>query len=395
MKIKLDNDYLVNTLAQLVKINSVNPDLTPGAPGELEIGNYIFAQLTQLGFESEIQTLAPNRINVISLIKGSGSDSKSAPSLMINVHMDTVGVANMTDPFSATIKDGKLFGRGSFDTKAGIAAILAMMKAIAENDIQLNGDLLLAFVADEEYGSIGTEALLANHVTDSAIVLEPTGLDICTSHKGYGLFEFTTFGKAAHGGKPSEGIDANRSMGLIMAKLDALSNNLKEVKAHPLLGKPSMHIPIIKGGSEPFTYAAQCTLQLERRTLPGELLQDLVAEYQSIINEISLVDSDFSAKVETVMWRDPYQISHDKEIVVQLTDSIKKVTQSKPNYIAHSWWEDSGLTGKAGINTVVLGPKGSGLHTIDEWVELESVNSLAKILLNISMAYLGADLRTG
>lgn len=389
MNITLDNDYLVKTLHQLVKINSVNPDLTPGAPGEIEIGNFIAAQLTKFGFEPKIQNLAANRINVISLIKGSPSVSEQGPSLMLNVHMDTVGVENMTDPFSATIEDGKLFGRGSLDTKAGIAAILAMVKGIADNDILLTGDLLLAFVADEEYGSIGTESLLADHVTDSAIVIEPTDLDICTSHKGYGLFEFTTLGKAAHGGKPLEGIDANRHMGIIMGKLNDLSDNLKEVKPHPLLGIPSMHIPTIKGGSEPFTYAAKCILQLERRTLPGETLKDVLAEYQSIIDEITISDSDFTANVKTIMWRDPYQITKDDDIVVQLTNAIEKVTQSKPNYIAHSWWEDSGLTGKAGINTVVLGPKGAGLHTTDEWVDLESVYVLANILLNVSMTYLG------
>jgi len=385
MDIKLDNDYLVSTLSQLVKINSVNPDLSPGAPGEVEIGNFILTQLAHFGFESEVQEIADNRVNVVCLIKGAGS----GPSLMLNVHMDTVGVSNMTNPFSGAIKHGKLFGRGSFDTKAGIAAILTMVKGIADHNIRLEGDLLLAFVADEEYGSIGTEHLLATHTTDSAIVLEPTELDICTSHKGYGLFEFTTLGKAAHGGKPLEGIDANRHMGLIMNKLNELAEKLQDFEAHPLLGIPSMHIPTIHGGSEPFTYAATCVLQLERRTLPGETLQNLLAEYQAIIDDISTSEDNFTASIKTLIWRDPYEISKDKELVVQLANAIEAVTHSKPNYIAHSWWEDSGLTGNAGIDTVVLGPKGAGLHTIDEWVDLESVSVLADILLKVSMTYLG------
>ena len=384
MNLNLDNDYLVKTLQQLVQINSVNPDLTEGAPGEVEIGSYIASCLSELKLKSKIETLAENRVNVTCLIKGSGS----GPSLMINVHMDTVGVTGMSEPFSAKIEAGKLFGRGSYDTKAGIAATLTMVKAIVENKLRLEGDLLLAFVADEEYGSIGTERLLESYTTDSAIVLEPTNLDICLTHKGYGLFEFVTFGKEAHGGKPQQGIDANRNMGRIMAKLDTISEQLEQVTEHPLLGKPSMHIPTIKGGSEPFTYAAECRLQLERRTLPGETLEIILAEYQSIIDGLAGQDEKFQALVKVIMWRDPYQIDKQQEIVKRLTNAIKSTTGQKPDYIAHSWWEDSGLTGAAGIDTVILGPIGSGLHTTEEWVDLKSVQTLAECLLRVSRNYL-------
>ena len=384
MDVKIDSDFLVKSLQQLVQINSVNPQLMQDAHGEEEIGKYIASALCKLKLDAKIEYLAPKRVNVTCLIKGVGS----GPSLMINVHMDTVGTINMKDPFSARIADGKLYGRGSYDTKAGIAATLTMAKALVENNISLKGDLLLAFVADEEYASLGTERLLESYTTDSAIVLEPTNLDICLIHKGYGLFEFVTVGKAAHGGKAQEGIDANRHMGQIMAKLDILSEHLKQVKEHPLLGKPSMHIPTINGGSEPFTYAAECRLQLERRTLPGEKLETLLTEYQEIIDELSSQDNTFQAKLKTIMWRDPYNIDEGREIVVQLTDAIQQVTHTKPDYIAHSWWEDSGLTGKAGIDTVILGPKGKGLHTENEWVDLDSVAELANILFKVSLSYL-------
>ncbi len=385
MNIKLDSDYLVKTLQQLVQINSVNPDLTEGAPGEVEIGRFIASLLSDLKLDAEIETLAANRVNVTCLIKGSGS----GPSLMINVHMDTVGVTGMSEPFSAKIVAGKLFGRGSYDTKAGIAATLTMVKALIENQVRLEGDLLLAFVADEEYGSMGTERLLESYTTDSAIVLEPTDLDICLTHKGYGLFEFITLGKAAHGGNSQQGIDANRNMGRIMAKLDVISEQLEQMTEHPLLGKPSMHIPTILGGSEPFTYAAECRLQLERRTLPGETLETILAEYQAIIDGLAGQDEKFQAQVKIVMWRDPYQIDKQQDIVMHLTNAIQTTTGQKPDYIAHSWWEDSGLTGNAGINTVILGPIGCGLHTREEWVDLKSVQTLAECLFRVSRSYLG------
>lgn len=293
----------------------------------------------------------------------------------------------MKDPFSGTVSEGKIFGRGSMDMKGGLAGTLTMAKALVENKIQLKGDLILAFVADEEYGSIGTEHLVKQHQTDAAIVTEPTGLDLCLAHKGFGLFEFITKGRAAHGSQPEKGIDANRHMGWIMTELDRLSHELQSTPSHPLLGLPSLHIPVIKGGREPFTYADECRMKLERRTLPGETLEKVSSGLKSIIKKLSARSDKFKGTVKTLLWRDPYEIDKSNEIVTALFDSFKEVTGRDPSYTGHPWWEDSGLLGKAGMDTVIIGPKGEGLHSREEWVDIQSVIDLASILYRTALNF--------
>jgi len=385
MDIQLDHKFLVDTLQQLIRINSVNPKLDPDAPGEETIGSFIAQILRSLNLEPEIDCVEPGRVNVTAALKGSGGGR----SLMINGHMDTVGVHDMKDPFSGAVSEGKIFGRGSMDMKGGLAAALTTVKALVEYKTQLKGDLVLAFVADEEYGSIGTERLVEVYRTDAAVVTEPTGLDICLAHKGFGLFEFTTTGRAAHGSQPEKGIDANKHMGWIMRELERLSLELQSTSPHPLLGIPSLHIPVIKGGREPFTYADNCRMKLERRTLPGETLETVLLELKAIIKKLSGRSDRFNADVKPLIWRDPYEIDKTNEIVTTLFDSVKDITGLKPSYIGHPWWEDSGLLGKAGMDTVIIGPKGSGLHSKEEWVDIQSVIDLAAILYKAAINFCG------
>jgi len=383
MDIKQNHQYLIDTLQQLIRINSVNPMLDPKAPGEEEIGSYIAQILEDMGLKPEVDTLKPGRVNVTAVIKGSGGGR----SLMINGHMDTVGVSNMKEPFSGKISGGRIFGRGSMDMKGGLAGALGAAKALIENKIQLKGDLILAFVADEEYGSIGTEHLIKKYQTDAAIVTEPTGLDICPAHKGFGLFEFITKGRAAHGSQPEKGIDANTHMGRIMTELDRLSQKMKSTPPHPLLGLPSLHIPVIKGGQEPFTYADKCRMKLERRTLPGETKEEILSDLKAILKRLSRRSDSFEAEVKTVLWRDPYEIDRNNRIVTTLFGSIKEITGRDPSYIGHPWWEDSGLLAKAGMDTVIIGPKGSGLHSKEEWADIQSIIDLAGILYQTALNF--------
>jgi len=383
MDIKLDHQFLIETLQKLIQINSVNPNLDPDSPGEEKIGSFIAQTLGDMGLKPEVHSLEPGRVNVIAVIKGSGSGR----SLMINGHMDTVGVQQMKDPFSGTISIGRIFGRGSMDMKGGLAAALAAAKALVENKTQLKGDLILAFVADEEYESIGTERLVENYQADAGIVTEPTGLKICLAHKGFGLFEFLTKGRAAHGSQPEKGIDANRHMGWIMAELDRMSQEQASRNPHGLLGLPSLHIPVIKGGREPFTYADQCRMKLERRTLPGETHDEILSDLRAMIDKLSTRSRTFRAEVKTVLWRDPFETDRTNTIVTKLFDSVKEVTGKEPSYTGHPWWEDSGLLAKAGMDTVIIGPKGGGLHSREEWVDIQSVIDLAGILYQTAVNY--------
>jgi len=379
----IDEKFLVRTLKKLVSVNSVNPDLSTDGVGELEIGLYIKKLLEALQISSELDYLSSTRLNVIGNIKGSGMGK----SLMLNAHMDTVGIYGMEDPFSGNILNGKLYGRGAYDMKASIAAILAMVKALRDYNIKLNGDVILAFVADEEYNSIGTKKLLEKYKTNAAIVTEPTDLAICLGHRGFGVYEISTIGKVAHGGNNREGIDANIKMGKILYELESLSKKLESKKGHPLLGNGSLHIPLIKGGESLFIYSGLCTIKLERRTLPGERESDVLTEIENIIKNLAKKDRSLKAKVRQTLWRNAYEVSQSADIVSMLKNSVTNVLGKKTQYIGHPWWEDSGLIGNCGIETVIIGPKGGGIHQETEWVDIKSVVDLSNILLQTAINY--------
>jgi len=379
----VEKSFIENTLADLVQINSVNPDLDSNGCGEQEIGMYINRLLKSFQLKSEIHSLGPERINVVGILEGTGEGK----SLMLNAHMDTVGVQGMQNPFSGAVKDAKLYGRGAYDMKGSIAAMLAVAKAIKEQNIKFAGDLVLAFVADEEFESKGTQQLIREYKTNGAIVAEPTDLNICLAHRGFAVYEITTKGNTAHGGNNHIGIDANSKMGLLLTELDALSKKLSRKKGHPLLGQASVHVPLIKGGQSLFIYSDECTINVERRTLPGESGKDILSELESIIEKISRRDDNFKATIKPLIWREPYEISENKPVVDSLRQSAVSVLGRQPSYIGHSWWEDSALIGKNGTETVIMGPKGGGIHEAVEWVDIQSVVDLSEIFLKTAIIY--------
>lgn len=381
----IDRDFLVETLQKLVQINSVNPGLVPGNPGEYEIGAYIAEVLRTIGMDPQFHEIKPERVNVVATLKGSGGGR----SLMLNGHMDTVGVQGMEKPFSGEIKNDRVYGRGAQDMKGSLAGMLAVIKALRNADIRLKGDLVFAAVADEEYRSIGTEALVQAVKTDAAIVTEPTDLDVCLAHRGFGLFEFETMGRAAHGSRYQDGIDANIHMGRILKELDKLSQTLLRSPAHHLLGSPSLHVPVIKGGSELFIYSDRCKISVERRTLPGEVREDVQKEMDSILSTLSASDTNFRASVKPILYRNAYEISSDSEIVKLISTTAKQVIGHEPDYIGHHWWEDSALLAEQGIETAIFGPKGEGIHSHEEWVDIQSVVDFAKIITQIAIQYCG------
>ena len=264
--LSIDTGFTTRALQDLVRINSVNPILDPSAPGEREVARYVGRAMAAIGAEVHYHEPKPGRVSVVARLRG----SRPGRSLMFNAHVDTVDVAGMDAPFSGEVRDGRVYGRGAFDMKGGLAAMMGAVKALADAGCPHGGEILLAAVADEEYASLGTEDLVTRYRPDAAIVTEPTGLDICLAHKGFAWFEVTTRGRAAHGSRFDLGVDANMRMGRVLADLDALEQDLRARPPHRLVGPPSLHAATIAGGSGLSTYAASCRLQIERRTIPGE-----------------------------------------------------------------------------------------------------------------------------
>jgi acetylornithine deacetylase len=238
---------------------------------------------------------------------------------------------------------------------------------------------LIAAVVDEEYDSLGTQALLLKYTADAAVVLEPTDLQIGIAHKGYAWFEITTHGRAAHGSLPEEGRDAIRFMGRVLNLLDALDRKLAQSPPHALLGRASLHASLISGGSEFSSYPAECRLQLERRTLPDESDAQVESELRAMLEGLTTRDPEFRATLRQLSSRPAYEIRHDAPIVSAASDVLRELTGSAP-LAGMGFWTDTALLDAAGIPGIVFGPRGRGLHGRDEYVELESVEACARFL---------------
>ncbi len=382
-----DRDFIVRTLVDLVRINSVNPSLSPGGAGEAEIAAYVAGALAPLGLEVAIHEPQPGRATAVGTLRGTGGGR----SLMLNGHADTVGVDGMADPFGAGIRDGRLYGRGAHDMKGSLAAGIGAAKALSDAGVRLRGDFVVAAVADEEYGSLGTADLVTRIRTDAAIVTEPTNLQVCLAHKGYIWLDVETLGKAAHGSRFTEGVDAVMRMGRFLAELERLEVALRTGPRHPLVGPPSLHAATINGGSGLSTYAAQCRLQIERRTVPGETVEGAVDQLRAIADRLSTSDPSFAATVRAFSAREPFEISPDAHIVRVLAGEAASVLGRRPAFVGDTPWMDAALLADAGIETVVMGPTGAGEHSAVEWVDVDSVVTLAEILARTAVAYCGTE----
>ncbi len=383
--IKIDRAYTLNLLTQLVQINSVNPSLVPGAPGEAEVAAFTADTLADLGLAVTTHEIEPGRWNVIGRLRGQGTGK----SLLLNAHMDTVGVDGMRiDPFAAVVRDGRLYGRGAQDMKGSLAAMMGAVKALADDGVELGGDLLVTAVADEEYASIGSEDLVkhSQYRTDAAIVTEPTDLRICRAHRGFIWYDVETFGRAAHGSRYHEGIDANMRMGRFLAELDKLEQALRARPPHPLAGPPSLHAAQIHGGREISVYAAHCQLEIERRTVPGETEAQATAELQAIIDRLA-ADPSFKAAVKPTFLREPFEIGAEAAIVQALAQAVAQWLTVPGPHTGQTFWTDAAILAQAGMETALIGPIGAGLHSAEEWVDISSVVVLAGILAETAVHF--------
>ena len=377
-------DELERLLGDLVSINSINPDLVPGSPGEGEVAYYIADWVKRAGLEVELQEAAPGRLNVVGIARGDRREG-GGKTLLLNGHMDTVGVAGMPDGHTPRIEGGRLYGRGGYDMKGGLAAC---MLAVAEAKKQrLRGDVIFTGVIDEEYASVGTMDLARNLRADAAIVAEPTELQLIIAHRGFVWLEVETIGKAAHGSRPDLGVDAIVKMGKVLIELERLDQNLRANPTHPLLVSGSVHASLIQGGQELSSYPDRCLLSVERRTLPGETPEAVEAELQDIVRDIQRSDPSFQAVVRRGLDRSALETPEDAEIIQALQAASVKVLNQPLPVTGVPYWTDAAILSAAGIPSLLFGHSGSGAHAVEEWVDLASVRTCAEIYLATAMSF--------
>ena len=372
---------LLDLTAKLVSIDSTNPSLSSTGTGEEEIAAFVADWCRYQALDVRIID-ADGRPNVVAIAKGTGGGR----SIILNGHLDTVGVEGMVDPFQPRVEDGRMYGRGTIDMKASIAAMMATLARVRRNP--LRGDVVMMAVADEEAFSVGTSAVLDSGVTaDAAIVTEPTNGDVVVAHKGFSWADVIAQGRAAHGSLPNEGLDAITKMGAFLQGLENLQAELEKQPGDPMLGWGSVHASTISGGREMSSYPATCHLGVERRTIPGESAQDFIAELEGIAERCRQADPSFQAEIKLTFDRQSFSINPDHEIVELVKTVATRTTGREPLICGKAGWMDAALLSECSIPTVIYGPAGGDFHGDNEWVDVASIDVCADVLTNVTKAF--------
>lgn len=392
-------DAAIDLTAELVAIDSVNPGLVAGAAGEAEVVRHLATRLGAAGFDIDIVD-APGvagRPSLLATRRGNGGGR----SLVLNGHVDTVGIGAMTDPFSARIDGdrltGTLAGRGACDMKAGVAAMVVAAEHVAAMDPA--GDIVLALVADEENESIGTTGVIdvlrrRGALPAACIVGEPTWNDVVVAHRGFSVAEVTLRGRSCHSSQPENGANAVAHLGRLLVAVEAFDAELAGREPHPTAGVGSLTATVARGGEALFSLGAAATVLVERRTVPGERDDQAVRELEAIASRLGADDPAFDASIELVIARPAWELDHANRVATDLLESMTAhltAGASTPPVIRSApYWMESALWELAGVPALVCGPAGGGMHRDDEWVELVQVRAYTNALADVMADFCAA-----
>ena len=365
----LDKAVICETTQELIRIPSVNPTLAPEGEGEAAIAAFARDWMLKHGMRSWLEEPAPGRPNALG-----ESGSGRGPTLVLCAHLDTVSASGMTIPaFDGLVEGNRVYGRGAYDMKGSAAAILCAAASLTQE--QVNGKLVVALVSDEEYASLGAQHFVAHHQADACILTEASEGKLILAHKGFIWVEIITSGRAAHGSRWDLGESAIGKMGRIISALENFDRDQLRQRRHPLVGPASQHCALIQGGTGLSTYAEHCSLKIERRTLPGETTEDVLAELRDVIAK-----TGEHAELRGILERPPLTCDRDQAIAAYVREAARQVTGCVPEETGVSYWMDAALFAAAGIPTVNYGPAGAGAHEAVEWVDLDSVVRCAAVL---------------
>jgi len=369
----------LDLLDALVRIESVNPGLDPAGAGEAQIAAYVARWGRSAGLRVDVLEGTARRPSVIMR----GGRYRGGRRLLLCGHLDTVGLAGIPDGLTPRVEGDRLYGRGAYDMKAGLAAALIACRDAALAGI--DGEVIVAAVADEELASLGiTEVLtcLDPAGIDAAVVTEPTERQAGIAHRGFIWTEVTVTGVAAHGSRPHLGADAILAAGHHLVAFDHLDRHLRS-RPHPFLGPGSLHASLISGGTGESTIPDRCVFTVERRTLPGETLEHVEADIAGLTGRCRPADPRITVNARTVLHRPPMQTRPTAPIVQALLAASGPGTGVAPM----SYWADSAFLASAGIPTVLYGPEGDGAHADIEWVSRSGTTTAATVLTQLAQNF--------
>ena len=372
---------LEQLLAALVACDSTNPGLVPGGAGERAVAALIAAELASAGLEVERTDVLPGRPNVVGRLRGTGG----GPALMLCGHTDVVAAPPAL--FTPRVRDGRMYGRGTGDMKAGLAAALTAVRSLAADPPA--GDVIVAAVVDEEWLSAGAEALARTVSADAAIVLEATGLDIVVEHGGFAWFELESTGFEAAGDDTDNGRDAIAYLGAALSEIAALDRRLAAGPAAPY-GRPSAHVGTVAGGVQLSAWPGRAVAGVERCMTAAESPEAIRAEIADVATRAQAREPGLDLAVRELLMRPGIILDEGDPVVRSLGNAFTQLAGRLPVLRGDMGWMDSGVLAEAGIPSVVFGPVGGGEHTDEEWVDLTSVALCADVLVAAARSFCAA-----
>ena len=383
IKSKIKEEEITNLAQELIKIPS---DETAG---EKEVCEYLESYLKSLGMKVRLQEVLPNRPNIIAEVIG----DEVGKSIMFNGHVDTVPVGDIKkwsmDPYSAIIKDNKLFGRGSTDMKGAIASMIIAMKFIMNNVEKFNGKIIFTGVMAEETTGLGTQKIVEENIkADMAVVGEPSDEKIYRAHKGTMWFNLSTYGKLEHSSESnSESNNAIINMMKLIMEINEISKELETIENN-LVGHPSINIGLIDGGTKQNMIADSCRISIDRRTLPEEKTDEILDRLRIRLDGLRSLDDRLTFDLEIDTIREAVEVAESEQIVQEVKNALNKVINKNPTISGMKATTDmSILVNQGNIPSVIYGPGFiKQAHTVDEFIEVkrlvESSQVYAEILLN-------------
>jgi acetylornithine deacetylase ArgE len=362
-------DPVLETLADLIGINSVNPNYDGGVPEE-EMSRYVEEFFGVRGIETWRQKVFPQRDNVIARIPGRNSHRR----IVFEAHMDTVSVAGMTiDPFQPVVRDGRMYGRGACDTKGGMAAMMHALASLAENKLTPHCDIWFAATIDEEFSYRGVVALCKDLQADAAIVAEPTSLQPVIASKGVVRWKIETIGRSAHSSKPHLGVNAIEQMAHVITAIENDSSRLKD-HPHPLLGSATCNIGVVRGGIQINFVPASCEIEIDRRLLPSETCDEVLAHYQQLLDSLAVKHPGMQAVMHPPLLTDvPLETDGDTAAVQRMVTILNDM-QLDSTLVGVPFGSDASKFGQLGIPSMILGPGSiDQAHVADEYIECDQV----------------------
>ena len=374
---------VIGTLAEMVRINSVNPAYDGGVP-EADIAAYIGAFFARRRIGTFTQEVFPGRPNLLVRLPGRDPSRR----VVFEAHTDTAGIAGMViDPFMPEVRDGKLYGRGACDTKAGLAAMMHAVASVAEEGVEPPCEVLFCAAADEEFSYRGVVKLCDGLRADAAIASEPTSLRLIAATKGCVRFRIRTKGKASHSAKPHLGVNAVSQMARIVTALEEDACGLAR-RPHPTLGPPTFNIGVIHGGTQVNIVPDLCVIEIDRRLVPGELPERVWQDYGEFLASLSARIPGLDAEIEPPMLQDLPLETEAAEPVVRVASRVLGELGLDPRPAGVPYGSDASKLAAAGVPSVVFGPGSiDQAHAATEYVDCEEVRQAAEFYRRFILAF--------